>query len=57
MDEIVLISDGKGRNNQLVRLVKELFPECNVTVSSRKKQQIKKVDKKGFQYAENPEAR
>ena len=57
MDEIVVISDGKGRNNQLANLVKKLFPECSVTVSSEKKREIKNIDSRRLQYAENPEAR
>jgi hypothetical protein len=54
LDEIVVISDGKGRNNQLAMLLKKLFPECKITVSKKDKGETENVDRKGFQYAENP---
>ena len=55
MEEIVIISNNKGQNSQLARLVEGLFSDCKVTVVYRESIKMKKHIKKGDQYVENAE--
>jgi hypothetical protein len=57
MEEIVIISDNNGQENQLAVLLRDFFPECKVTVVSREDEKAKRIAGEGEQYAENAERR